>query len=112
MWRPGADFEPELAHPVRDRLSAAHSSDRPVEGGEEAIAGGVDLASPEAAELPAHERVVAFDQFPPTHITDSGQRRRGTDDVGEQDRGENRVGLLDAKGAHEALELWRELLRK
>ena len=67
----GADLEPELAYGGSDRLRAADCSDRPVEGGEEPVAGRVDLATAEAAELLADERVVAFDAAPATRIADS-----------------------------------------
>src|SRR2546423_14547095 len=49
--QPGAELEPEAAHAVADRPRGADRARRPVEGGEEAVAGGVDLAAAEAHEL-------------------------------------------------------------
>jgi hypothetical protein len=41
----GADMQPQLPYPVADRLRAPDGARRSVEGREEAVPGGVDLAS-------------------------------------------------------------------
>src|SRR6185369_4761239 len=52
------DLDPERADGVADGAGAADGPRRAVEGGEEAVAGRLDLAAAEACELPAHERVM------------------------------------------------------
>ena len=64
-----------------------------VEGGEEPVARGVDLAAPEAAELAADEVVVSLEEVAPAAIPEGGGLLRGADDVGEEDGGEHPVGL-------------------
>src|SRR5438270_12206768 len=51
--QPRADLQPDLGHRVPDRHRAADTARRAVEGGEEAVASSVDLASAEVRELPA-----------------------------------------------------------
>ena len=41
----GADLEPDCAHAVDDRLSAANRAGRAIEGGEEPVTGGINLAT-------------------------------------------------------------------
>jgi hypothetical protein len=53
--------EAELAERLRDRGGATDGADRSIEGHEEAVAGGVDLAPTEPTELLADERMMPFD---------------------------------------------------
>ena len=46
------------ARGVPDGAGAAHGSGRPIERGEQSVAGGVDLLAAEAVELAADERVM------------------------------------------------------
>src|SRR2546423_13682646 len=62
---PGAELEPEAAHAVPDRAGGADRSRRPVEGGEEAVPGGVDLAAAVADELAADGGLVRLGQLAP-----------------------------------------------
>src|SRR5881397_1395711 len=48
----------ELAHAGGDRRRAANRAGRPVEGCEEAVAGGIDLDAAITEQLPAHELVM------------------------------------------------------
>jgi hypothetical protein len=52
-----ADADPERRHGGAQRPAAAHGPGRAVERSEEAVAGGVDLASPEDLELVVGHRV-------------------------------------------------------
>src|SRR3990170_2515242 len=111
--QPSSDLDPEGAHGLGDR---ARASDRPggsVEGREEAIAGGVDLAPPVAGQHRAHGRVVAGDQFVPPAIAERYGALGRADDVGEQHRHERAVErrLLLADRRNEALELGDHALR-
>ncbi len=97
------------AHRIRPR--------RAVEAGEEAVAGGVDLAAGKPNQLSAHQRVVLLEEFAPSAVPEFGQLRGGAHDVGEQDGGENAIGLDDVPLApvrdatQEPLDFSRYLLR-
>jgi hypothetical protein len=80
----GADVEPELVEGGSDRTGTADSPRRPVERGEEAVAGGVELRAPEAGELSANSRVVALQELPPSRVSERDGLLCRTDDVGEQ----------------------------
>ena len=56
-------------------------------------AGGIDLDSAEASELAAHERVVVFEELAPGAVTERSSLLARTDDVGEEHRCEDTVGL-------------------
>ena len=70
-----AHVEAERATHVRDRPRAADRARRPVEGGEEPVAGRVDLAPAEALELATHERVVALEQLAPAAVAELARAR-------------------------------------
>jgi hypothetical protein len=89
----GPDREPERGHAAGDRARAPDRPGRAVEGGEEAIARGVDLAPPEAPELAADEVVVSVEEVSPAAIPEGGGLLRGADDVGEEDGRQYPVGL-------------------
>src|SRR5205085_6553659 len=67
-----AQLEPEAPHAVADRAGGADRPRRPVEGGEEAVAGGVDLPSAVARELAADGNLVRLEQLAPAAIAELG----------------------------------------
>ena len=61
-----------------DRARTVDRPRRPVEGGEEAVAGGVQLLAPEPRELAAHSRVVALEQLAPGLVAELAPRARSS----------------------------------
>src|SRR5262249_61859438 len=59
------DLDPEGLDRVANRHAAADRARRPVERGEEPVAGRVDLPAAEAVKLAADRRVVALEQLTP-----------------------------------------------
>ena len=80
-----SDLDPELPDPVRDRAGASDRVRRTIEAREEAVAGRIELPSPEALQLCANDRVVTADQIAPPLVTELGRDLRVADDVREQD---------------------------
>jgi hypothetical protein len=74
----GAHVESELAHGVRDGTCATDCTRTAVEAGEEAIAGGVDLAAAEANQLSPHELVVPLENLAPRTVAQVGTRMAGS----------------------------------
>jgi hypothetical protein len=70
---PATHVDPERTRAVGDRLCAAHGTCGPVERGEEAVAGGVDLLAAEPFELRAYHRVVAVEVCAPLLIAEFGE---------------------------------------
>src|SRR5439155_24867411 len=68
----GSHLDSQCADSFDDRLGAADRPCRPVEAGQEAVAGGVDLAAAEADELAADELVVALEQLAPGAVAERG----------------------------------------
>src|SRR4051794_9839857 len=68
----GANIDAELPNAVDDRPRAADRPRRAVEGSEEAVSRGVDLAAARACELPADDGVVALEQFSPAAVAQLG----------------------------------------
>jgi hypothetical protein len=121
----GPDLEADGRHGPTDRDGAAYGACRPVEGGEEPIAGGIDLAAPETSQLFANDGVMPLKQLLPGSIANGARVLGGPDDVGEQDGGEhplafgwrpdpgqellhlveNRVGVAEVRQVIRALEL-------
>src|SRR5581483_4818707 len=95
----GAHLEAELPHRLNDRTRAADRPRRPVEGGEEAVPGRVQLTAAEAGELAAYELVVAREQLPPGAIAERGRTLAGRDDIREQDGRQDAVALALLPGA-------------
>jgi hypothetical protein len=67
---PAAHLDPRVADRLLDRRSAAKSGDRTAEGGEESVAGGVDLGAAEPEQLGADEPVVIGQDLPPGSVDD------------------------------------------
>jgi hypothetical protein len=82
----GSNLDPEGTERAHDVDCALHGIERLLEGDQEAIAGGIDLASAVAPDLRADNRVVALHQSAPTRVADLGQPLGRLDDVGEQNR--------------------------
>ncbi len=104
---PRSNLDPEGEDGGPDRAGAVDRTRRPVERGEEAVAGRVHLRPLVAGELPSYARVVRLDQLLPRSVAEArGFLRRGHD-IGEQDRGERalELRLLDAEASDEGLDL-------
>src|SRR5207244_6956498 len=89
----GSHFEAERPDALRDRSCAAEGSGRSVEGREEAVACSIDFASAKALQLTSNERVVLFEQIVPAPVTELARALGRTDDVGEEDRRQDAVGV-------------------
>jgi len=86
--QPGPHLEAEAPHPVADGPGALHRPPGGVEGGQEPVAGGLDLPALEDVELHAHEGVVLVEQLPPAGVPELRRPLRRPDDVGEENRGQ------------------------
>src|SRR5437588_12042178 len=84
-----ADVESQPLDRIGDRASTADSPGRPVESGEESVAGGVDLPAAGAGQLAPDQRVVLLEQLSPRRVADLDRSNRGVDDVAEKDGAEN-----------------------
>jgi hypothetical protein len=87
----GPDRQPGTRQGIADRAGAADGTTWPVEGGQEPVAGGVDLVSTEPCQLVAHDGVVLIKERAPAGITECGGSCGGVHDVGEEDGGEPSV---------------------
>ncbi len=102
----GANADPESPHPPADRRRAADAPSRAVEGGEEAVAGVLDLLAAMARELTSDQVVVALKQLVPSTIAHLRRSLDGAADVGEEHGGQHAIGLaLGAAAGEELLEL-------
>jgi len=101
------NLDPERPHRLHSRLSAPHRSCRTVEGGEESVAGRLDLAAAIPCEGRTHRGVVTLDEVTPTSVSELGDLLRRLDDVGEEHGRENsvEVGLFRPHSGEEALHL-------
>src|ERR1700686_11157 len=97
----GSDLEAGLAEAIADGDGASYGSGRPVEGGEESVAGGADLLPAEMFELATHRRVMLFEEVAPGFIAQRCRPCSRPDDVGEQDGGEDAIGLGSWPNARE-----------
>ena len=89
---PGADLQAELADGHAERLGAADGPGGPVEGRQQAVPGGVDVAAPVPFDLPARQVVMLGEEIGPAGVAELGQPLGGPDDVGEQDGRKDAVG--------------------
>ena len=86
IWIPSGRAASVIEHGTAD------CAGRPVERGEEAVAGRAHLAAAEAAELAADRRVVLLQQVAPAAVAELGGVLGRVDDVGEEDGGQHTVG--------------------
>ena len=82
-----AQLETDPTHALGDRLRAANRPSRPVEGGEEAVAGRVLLLAPEPGQLAPNQGVMLTEQLAPRAVADLGGALGRADDVGEKQGG-------------------------
>ena len=93
VCRPARTSSPSSGTARHDRVGAPHRTRRPVETREEAVTGRVDLASAKADELLPDERVMSLNQIAPARVSQFRCALRGADDVGEEQRREDAIGL-------------------
>src|SRR6266566_8903100 len=89
--QPGPHLDAEIADALGDRTRAADPAGGPVERGEEAVAGGVELRAAVAPQHPAHRRVVILEQLAPARVSEFYRLGCRANDVGEQNRREHAV---------------------
>ena len=99
----GANLKPEWLNGIHDGTGALHGAGGPVEGGEEAVAGGINLAPAEANEVAPHRGVMAVQKLTPAAVAQASGFRRGTDDVGKEHRGKHAVRFVEGPDAGEEL---------
>ena len=87
------DGDAQLSDTVDDGAGATDRACRPVEDGEKAVAGGVDLAAAESRQLAPDDRVMTLQQLAPGAIPELERLSRRIDDVREQDGREHAVRL-------------------
>ena len=107
-----ADLQPQAPHRVARGHGAPDRPGRTVEDGEEPVTCGVHLPSPEPLELNPDDGSMGIEAVVPRPVTHRRGQLGGTDDVGEQHRGQDPLGPRD--GAHagqELLDLGGERLR-
>jgi len=100
----GAQLESQRADCVAHARGPADRAAGAVEDDEEAVAGGLDLVAPGERELAAEDRVVLGQHARPALVAEGGGVGGGVDDVGEDDRGEDRIGGgagATLRGGHE-----------
>ena len=78
---------------LSDGAGAADAARRPVKGRQKAVAGGFHLAAAEASENAPDRGVVVVKQTAPAMVPECGCLLRRTDNVGEENRGEDAIGL-------------------
>src|SRR5581483_8043003 len=88
----GTDLDVERPEGVAYGEGALDGATGTVEGRQEAIAGGIDLPTAETLELLSHRLVMALEQVAPVSVAEPGGPVGGTDDVGEQDGGQDPFG--------------------
>src|SRR5207302_828841 len=99
-----ADLHAELTRLRGDRERAPQRArGRAFEGREEAVAHGLDLATPEAEELLADGVVVAREEIAPAAIAELCGTRGGVDNVREHDRQQRPREVATAAGPGEEL---------
>src|SRR6266542_532231 len=99
----GADLETERAHGVDDGTRAADRPRRPVEHGQYAVPGRVDLATATAPEFAPNEREVPLEELAPGAVAELRDPVGRAHDVGEEHGSEYAVGLRATPDAGEEL---------
>ena len=83
--------ETQGAHVGDQCARALDRSTGPVERGEEAVSGGIDLIATELRETPANHRVVAVEEVTPRTVADLRRALGRADDVGAENRREHAI---------------------
>jgi hypothetical protein len=79
-------IDTEFRNPLGERGGAPNGPCRPVECGQEAVAGVFDFAALKIGDLFAGDRVMALEQLAPMAVAEFGCATGGVDDVGEHNR--------------------------
>src|SRR5690242_18555090 len=108
----GANFELEGPDRVHNRLRTLDSASGPVERREEAVTSNVLLDTPITPEHGAHDRVMAFDQLPPSAVADGRRLLSRANNVGKEHGRQNAIefGLLLPDAAEKRLDRIEERL--
>src|SRR5438067_6035212 len=99
----GTYVEPEQRRRVLDRAGAADRARGAVERRHEPVAGRVDLDAAEALKLTPDRLVVPLEQLAPAAVAECDGSLGRSDDVGEENRGEDAIGVR--YGTHACEEL-------
>src|SRR5215831_4075436 len=99
----GPDLDADVTHRVLNGAGAPDRPRGPVEGGKEAVPGGVDLAAAEPLKEPADAGVVLIEQVSPAAVTELVGLLRRADDVSEQHRRQAAVGVRRSVGPGQEL---------
>jgi len=92
-WIPARILFPQVFNRIYSRSGASNRSRWSIECSQEAITGGIDLATTMTLELLAYGAVVMTEKlFPPT-ITDFRRKLGGADNVREEDSSKYAIGL-------------------
>src|SRR5262245_15565317 len=107
-----AEAHAEWTDRFADSAGAADRPGRTIERGEKPVARRIDLPAAKTLELLAHEDVMLGEDLAPPPVAQGRRLLGGTDDVGEEDRGEYAGRLGDVSDAgQEFLELTQDGLR-
>ena len=90
---PDPDVDTETLHGLSRRPGTFERARRGLEADEEPVAGRVDLDAFAPQDLGTHGIVMLREHSPPAAITQAPGMLGGTDDVGEEQRGENALHL-------------------
>src|SRR3989441_2616889 len=91
--QPGADLEAERPAGLADGIGAADGARWTVEGCQQAVAGGLDLAAAEAVDLRPGGPMERVHERAPAGVAERRRPRGGADDVHEEDRRQHAVDL-------------------
>ena len=91
------DLDPQRPQRVPDRERTADRRSGGIENRDEAVARRRDLAAAVVGELGSDDFVMSFQQRSPALVSHLGQAPRGSDDVREENRGEDPLGGGDTR---------------
>jgi len=101
------DSDPHLdpQHPDRvdDGIRARDRRARAAERGDESVSGRVDFAAGESLQFVTHDGVVVVQEIAPAVVAEQGGALGRTDDVGEDDRRQQALGIRPAAHAGDEL---------
>jgi hypothetical protein len=89
---PGTDFDSERSDFVDYRAGAADAARGTVEEREETVASGAELTTAKVLEISPDDAVAAVEHIAPAAIAKGCSLLGRADDIGEENRGEPRVG--------------------